>query len=255
MPIFTLFDSPLKRLRRGGHRRCGFFTGCAALLNGRLPVALLQSRQNHAGDKFLLTVIVEFDYNVIVVAGDNRAETEFSVLDLGSCGKWRFVGHGAGRSSIGYCNSLTYRCRAGLEETHRPQVALVTAFPYNSYSRMEDLKKRLQDEMMALEYELRNELPKEILKARAHGDLSENAEYHAAKERQSFVNARLGQIQARLREFSMIDVTKIPRDRVGLGSQVVVLDMDKDEEHTYNLVTSEEADVAKGKNLYQFPHR
>jgi len=112
---------------------------------------------------------------------------------------------------------------------------------------MEELKKRLQDEMMALEYELRNELPKEILKARAHGDLSENAEYHAAKERQSFVNARLGQIQARLREFSMVDVTKIPHDRVGLGSQVVVLDMDKDEQQTYNLVTSEEADVAKGK--------
>jgi transcription elongation factor GreA len=112
---------------------------------------------------------------------------------------------------------------------------------------MEELKKKLQDEMMALEYELRNELPKEILKARAHGDLSENAEYHAAKERQSFVNARLGQIQARLREFSMVDITKIPRDRVGLGSQVVVLDMDKDEQQTYNLVTSEEADVAKGK--------
>ncbi len=100
---------------------------------------------------------------------------------------------------------------------------------------------------MALEYELRNELPKEILKARAHGDLSENAEYHAAKERQSFVSARLGQIQSRLREFSMVDVAKIPRDRVGLGSQVVVLDIDKDEEATYNLVTSEEADVTKGK--------
>jgi transcription elongation factor GreA len=112
---------------------------------------------------------------------------------------------------------------------------------------MEELKKKLQDEMMALEYELRNELPKEILKARAHGDLSENAEYHAAKERQSYVSARLGQIQSRLREFSMVDVTKIPRDRVGLGSQVVVLDMDKDERQTYNLVTSEEADVSKGK--------
>lgn len=112
---------------------------------------------------------------------------------------------------------------------------------------MEDLKKRLQDEVTALEYELRNELPKEILKARAHGDLSENAEYHAAKERQAFVNARLGQLQSRLREFSMIDVAKIPRDRVGLGSQVVVLDLDKDEEHTYNLVTSEEADAPSGK--------
>lgn len=112
---------------------------------------------------------------------------------------------------------------------------------------MEDLKKKLQLEITALEYELRNELPKEILKARAHGDLSENAEYHAAKERQAWVNARLGQLQARLRDFSMIDFSRIPRDRVGLGSQVVVLDLDKDANQTYNLVTSEEADVAKGK--------
>ena len=112
---------------------------------------------------------------------------------------------------------------------------------------MEDIKKKLQDEIAALEYELRNELPKEILKARAHGDLSENAEYHAAKERQAWVNARLGQLQARLREYSMIDFSKIPRDRVGLGSQVVVLDVNKDEECTYSLVTTEEADVANGK--------
>jgi transcription elongation factor GreA len=112
---------------------------------------------------------------------------------------------------------------------------------------MDDLKKKLQEEIAALEYELRNELPKEILKARAHGDLSENAEYHAAKERQSMVNARLGQLQARLREFSMVDMSKIPRDRVGLGSQVVVLDLKKDEEFTYSLVVSEEADVANGK--------
>ncbi|MBV8553695.1 MAG: transcription elongation factor GreA [Acidobacteriaceae bacterium] len=112
---------------------------------------------------------------------------------------------------------------------------------------MEDLKKKLQEEIAALEYELRNELPKEILKARAHGDLSENAEYHAAKERQAYVNARLGQLQARLREFSLVDFSKIPRDRVGLGSQVVVFDVSKDEECTFNLVTSEEADVANGK--------
>lgn len=112
---------------------------------------------------------------------------------------------------------------------------------------MEDLKKKLQDEIAALEYELRNELPKEILKARAHGDLSENAEYHAAKERQAFVNAKLGHLQARLRDYSMIDFSKIPRDRVGLGSQVVVLDLTKDEEYTYSLVTSEQADVANGK--------
>src|ERR1700761_6755373 len=103
---------------------------------------------------------------------------------------------------------------------------------------MEDLKKKLQDEIAALEYELRNELPREILKARAHGDLSENAEYHAAKERQGMVNARLGQLQARLREFSMVDMAKIPKDRVGLGSEVIVLDVDKDQEQTYLLVTS-----------------
>ena len=112
---------------------------------------------------------------------------------------------------------------------------------------MEDLKKKLQDEIAALEHELRSELPKEILRARAHGDLSENAEYHAAKERQGYVNARLGQLQARLRDFAMVDVSKIPRDRVGLGSQVVVLDLKREEELTYNLVTSEEADVTNGK--------
>lgn len=112
---------------------------------------------------------------------------------------------------------------------------------------MEDLKKKLQDEIAALENELRIELPREIAKARAHGDLSENAEYHAAKERQGVVNARLGQLQARLRELSMIDPSRIPRDKVGLGSTVVVMDLDKGEEMTYKLVTSEEADVTNGR--------
>jgi transcription elongation factor GreA len=111
---------------------------------------------------------------------------------------------------------------------------------------MIDLKKKLQDEITALEYEMHVELPKEILKARAHGDLSENAEYHAAKERQGFVNARLGQLRKRLSDVAMIDFTKIPRDKVGLGSTVVVLDTKRDEEVTYQLVTSEEADAAKG---------
>ncbi len=111
---------------------------------------------------------------------------------------------------------------------------------------MDELKKKLQSEIAALDYELRNELPKEILKARAHGDLSENAEYHAAKERQGFVHARLGQLQARLRLLSMVDMSKIPRDKVGLGSKVTVLDTTKEEEITYKLVTSEDADVAKG---------
>jgi transcription elongation factor GreA len=112
---------------------------------------------------------------------------------------------------------------------------------------MTDIKKKLQDEITTLEHELHVELPKEILKARAHGDLSENAEYHAAKERQGFVNARLNQLKARLAEVSMIDFTKIPHGKVGLGSIVVVMDSHREEEVTYNLVTTEEADAANGK--------
>jgi transcription elongation factor GreA len=112
---------------------------------------------------------------------------------------------------------------------------------------MNDFKKKLQDEIATLEYELRNELPREILKARAHGDLSENAEYHAAKDRQGFVNARLNQLKKRMAEISMVDFSKIPHNKVGLGSTVVVLDVKRDEEVTYNLVTSEEADAANGR--------
>src|SRR5258708_39514654 len=111
---------------------------------------------------------------------------------------------------------------------------------------MEGLKKKLEDEIAALDMELRVDLPREISKARAHGDLSENADYHDAKERQGMVNARLGQLRARLRELSMVDFDRIPRDRVGLGSSVTVLDLDKNEEMLYKLVTSEDADVANG---------
>ncbi len=118
---------------------------------------------------------------------------------------------------------------------------------YNCAVGANDAKKKLQEEVTALEYELRNELPKEILKARLHGDLSENAEYHAAKDRQGFVNARLNQLKKRLAEMSMVDFSKIPHDKVGLGSTVVVLDTKKEEEVTYYLVTSEEADAPAGK--------
>ena len=112
---------------------------------------------------------------------------------------------------------------------------------------MQDLKKKLEQEIAALETELRIDLPREISKARAHGDLSENAEYHAAKERQGIVNARLGQLRARMRELAMVDFSRIPRDRAGLGSSVTVMDLGKGEEFTYRLVTSEEADVATGR--------
>jgi transcription elongation factor GreA len=112
---------------------------------------------------------------------------------------------------------------------------------------MLDLRSKLEEEIAALEYELRSELPKEIAKARAHGDLSENAEYHAAKERQAYVSARLAQLLQRLKDLSMVDLSRIPADRVGLGSEVVVYDSQKEEEVTFKIVTSEDADANNGK--------
>jgi len=106
---------------------------------------------------------------------------------------------------------------------------------------------KLREELGQLKSVERPAVIQAIAVAREHGDLSENAEYHAAKERQGLVNAKLGQLRGRLRELSMIDMTRIPRDRAGLGSAVTVLDVDKDEEITYYLVTSEEADVTKGR--------
>jgi transcription elongation factor GreA len=104
----------------------------------------------------------------------------------------------------------------------------------------------LEEKIRALEYELHNELPREIKIAREHGDLSENAEYKAAKERQEIVRARLGLLQKRLAEFSMIDFSKIPHDAAGLGSTVVLYDLKTENEISYRLVTSEEADAANG---------
>ena len=111
----------------------------------------------------------------------------------------------------------------------------------------EHIKKKLQDEMNALEHELNHELPKELKKAVALGDLSENAEYHMAKQRQEFVKARLRQLGKRLADLSLINMSNIPKDKVGLGSTVKVYDNDKGEEVEYTLVTSEESDVASGK--------
>ena len=110
----------------------------------------------------------------------------------------------------------------------------------------EHIKKKLLDEIKVLEHELAHELPAEIKKAAALGDLSENAEYHMAKQRQVFVNARLGQLKRRMAELSLVNLANIPHDRAGFGSTVVVFDSTKDEEIEYRLVTSEESDVSKG---------
>lgn len=111
----------------------------------------------------------------------------------------------------------------------------------------EHIKKKLQEEINALEHELSYELPRELKKAVALGDLSENAEYHMAKQRQEFVKARLRQLGRRLADLSLINLNNIPKDKVGLGSTVKVYDADKDQEVEYKLVTSEESDVAAGK--------
>jgi transcription elongation factor GreA len=109
-----------------------------------------------------------------------------------------------------------------------------------------DIKKKLEEEIQALEKELREELPKALKTAAALGDLSENADYSAARERQDFVRVRLGQLKQRLADLSMINFDKIPRDRISLGSKVVLLDVDKNEEVVYKLVTSEDADAPNG---------
>ena len=106
---------------------------------------------------------------------------------------------------------------------------------------------KIEDEIRTVEAELLDKLPKEIQKARELGDLSENAEYSSAKERQRLLNARLAQLAQRLAKLRLIDMSKIPRDAVGLGSTVVLYDVDQDKEITYELVTSEESDVAAGK--------
>ena len=111
---------------------------------------------------------------------------------------------------------------------------------------MEEVKAKLQKELDVLEHELHFKLPKVIQHAREFGDLSENAEYKAAKERQSMVQARISLLHQRMMEVDSIDVSKIPTDSIAYGSTVVLYDLEKEEKVTYKLVTSEESDPDKG---------
>jgi transcription elongation factor GreA len=106
------------------------------------------------------------------------------------------------------------------------------------------LLKRFEDEIQLLERELKTELPKEIQRARELGDLRENAEYKAAKERQVYLNARIGMLKKRVGEISLINLDKVPRDRVGFGSSVHLREGDG-QEITYQLVMPEDADADK----------
>jgi transcription elongation factor GreA len=112
---------------------------------------------------------------------------------------------------------------------------------------MIEIKKRLEDEIKTLDYELKVTLPKEILKAREHGDLRENAEYKAAKERQSYLQARIGQLHRRVAALSMMNLDRIPRDKVGLGSTVTLKETSSGDAVVYELVTPEESDPPAGR--------
>jgi transcription elongation factor GreA len=118
---------------------------------------------------------------------------------------------------------------------------------YNSKAMTEDIKKKLRDELNTLEHELAFDIPRELKKAVALGDLSENAEYHTAKQRQEYLKARVRQLGQRLADLSLVNMNNIPKDKVGLGSTVTIFDGTKNEEMKYELVASEQSDVAAGK--------
>jgi transcription elongation factor GreA len=107
------------------------------------------------------------------------------------------------------------------------------------------LLKRIEGEIKALERELTRELPKEIQRARELGDLRENAEYHAAKERQLLVEARIGMLRTRVAEIALINLDRLPHDRAALGSTVLLRAVDGGTV-SYELVMPEDADPTKG---------
>ncbi|MGK7344494.1 MAG: GreA/GreB family elongation factor [Candidatus Nitrospinota bacterium M3_3B_026] len=110
-----------------------------------------------------------------------------------------------------------------------------------------EIVNKLEQELSRLTHELRHEIPRELETAAAHGDLSENAEYDAAKERKSLVESRIAHLTKRVREILAINLRSIPQDRVGFGSRVVLEDMETGETVTYTFVFPEEVDPDNGR--------
>lgn len=110
----------------------------------------------------------------------------------------------------------------------------------------EKLIEELKEQLAALEREFRQELPRKIKAARELGDIRENAEYEAAKDRQGFVKARMDHLRQRIAVLSRVNLNAIPKDRVGYGSTVALVDLDSAEEKTYKLVSPEEMDSERG---------
>ena len=118
---------------------------------------------------------------------------------------------------------------------------------------IEASRKALEEDLKKLEHELRVELPKEIDRARQLGDLSENAEYHMALQRQQYVKARVMQLRDRIGALARVNLGSIPKDKAAYGSYLRLFDVDKEEELEVYLVTHEEADIQKGHYSVQSP--
>jgi transcription elongation factor GreA len=111
---------------------------------------------------------------------------------------------------------------------------------------IEELRERLHGEVEALNHELHVILPETLKRALEHGDLRENADYHAAIERQGVIQVRLEHLRSRLHKLSGIDISTMPADRVGLGSRVTVVDLDTKEELVYEVVIPDAVDLEDG---------
>ena len=112
---------------------------------------------------------------------------------------------------------------------------------------LEDNKQKLREELEKLKHEYKVELPKTISTAREYGDLKENAEYHAARERQSFVKARINQLIEQLNTLNDLNISEIPEDKIGYGSSAKVVDVDTDDEISFTFVSANEINPAEGK--------
>jgi transcription elongation factor GreA len=129
---------------------------------------------------------------------------------------------------------------------HSGRIALWYDCPSDGESMKDRLIKKFEDEIHALNHELKLELPKEIKRARELGDLRENAEYQAAKERQRLVESRISMLQKRVAEIALINVDRIPKDRSGFGSTLTVIETRGNVTMTFQLVMPEDADAEKG---------
>jgi transcription elongation factor GreA len=112
---------------------------------------------------------------------------------------------------------------------------------------LDQIRAKIEDEIERLTEELTRDLPARIKTAMEHGDLRENAEFKAAKERQAFVEARLNHLTTRMTELSKIDVTQMAYDKVGFGSQVTIIDLELEENFTFTITAGDFIDLDAGQ--------